>query len=234
MKRKKKVTAAVLAANRANAQSSTGPKSERTKSTTAHNTQRHGILTRKVVLNEVEEKEYRRVRRAWKEYFHPRGELERFLVEEVTQTSWKLGITEGLETAELSRRQDVRDEIDGVFHGQIKLPVSDWDLPVDRGWDCERIVVRALAGNDEKNSNTWRGPAVVQNQVVPAIEKSYDSHKREGGHLEVQAVLGSSLATMTRYRSALKRDFYSAIDRLRVAQAERRENEKQRTKYLIA
>jgi hypothetical protein len=233
MGHKKQVTDAVRSANRANSQRSPGP-GERGKSTSSHNATRHGILTRKVTLNEDEKKEYQRVRRAWKKYFHPRGELERFLVEEVTQTSWKLGITEGLETAELSRRQDVRDEIDGVFHGQFKLPVSDWDLPVDRGWDCERIVVRALAGNDEKNSNTWRGPGVVQNQVVPAIEKSYDSHKREAGHLEVQAVLGSSLATMTRYRSALKRDFYSAIDRLRVAQAERRKNEKQRTNYLIA
>jgi len=187
---------------------------------------RHGILVRKVVLDADEEQEYQRVWQSWEKHYQPKGTLEQFLVEEVTTIAWKLGITEGIETLELSRRQDVRDGIGGVFNGELKLPVSDWDLPVDRGWDCERIVVRALAGNDQRNSNTSRRPGVWQNQVLNAVQISDNSHHQEGGHLEIQAVLGSSLDTMTRYRSALKRDFYRAIETLRTVQAERREGEK--------
>lgn len=226
MSHKKNVTEAVRAANQANAQSSTGPRTEEGKSMTCHNALRHGILTRRVVLEDDERREYRRLWHFWNDYYHPKGGVEQFLVEEVTNTSWKLGITESIEILELSRRQDVRDGIDGVFHGELELPVSDWDLPVDRGWDCERIVVRALAGDDRGNSNTSRGPAVWQGQVVNAVQNSQNSHHRAGGHLEVHAVLGSSLETMTRYRSALKRDIYRAFKTLRVEQAKRRKGKK--------
>jgi hypothetical protein len=97
---------------------------------------------------------------------------------------------------------------------------------VGGAWDCERIVVRALAGNDQRKSNTSRGPVVCQNQVVNKAQAVHNSQNQEGGHLEIQAVLGGSLDTMTRYRSALKRDFYRAIEMLHTVQAERREGEK--------
>lgn len=221
MKHKKTVTEAVLDASRDNAQFSTGPRTEKGKSTTSQNALRHGILARKMVLSEDEEKDYQRIWQSWNTFCDPTEQLEQSLVEEITNVSWKLGITEGLETRELLRRQHVRDGIDGVFHKELKLPVSDYDLPLDRGWDCERILVRALAGNDQGNSNTSRGPAVFQNQVVNAVQTSQNSHQQKGGHLEVQAVLGSSLETMARYRSQLKRDFYRAVDKLREVQAER-------------
>jgi len=224
MKHKKTVNDAVRAANRANAQSSTGPRTEKGKSTTSRNALRHGILAKRVVFSTDEERvEYETTWQRWNGYFHPIGALEEFFVEEVANTHWKLGITEGLETRELSQRQDVCDGIGGLFNGELKLPVSDWDLPVDRGWDCERIVVRAIAADDQENSNTSHGPGVLQGQVINTVRTSQNNHHQSGGHLEVQAVLGSSLDTMTRYRSALKRDLYRAIETLRTIQAERRE-----------
>jgi hypothetical protein len=225
MKHEKKVTEAVLAANRDNAKSSTGPRTEKGKATTSRNALRHGILARRMVLSEDEQREYHRTWQSWKEFYHPIGDEEEFLVEEITNVSWKLGITEGIETRELLRRLHVRDGIDRVFHKELQLPVSDWDLPVDRGWDCEQIVIRALADNDRSSSNTSRGPAVVQNQVVNAIQNSRNSHQQKGGHLEVQAVLGSSLETIARYRSPLKRDYYNATDKLHNLQKERKERE---------
>ena len=97
---------------------------------------------------------------------------------------------------------------------------------LDRGWDCKRIVVRAVAGKDESDSSTSRGPAVWQNQVISAVQKSGNHNTKEAGHLEVDAVLGSSLEKMSRYRSALMRDFYRGIEMLRVLQAERRKRER--------
>lgn len=226
MKYKKTVTDAVRAANKANAQSGKGPVTEKGKSRTCHNALRHGILTRRVTLNTEDEQEYQAAWQSWDEYYHPIGQLEQFLVEEVANIAWKLGIVESLETRELLRRQDVRDGVDAVFHSELKLPISDWDLPIDRGWDCERIVVRALAGDDTGNSNASRAPGVWQGQVVNAVRNSQNSHHQTGGRLEVQAVLGSCLDTMTRYRAALKRDLYRAIETLRTVQAERREKEK--------
>ena len=114
-------------------------------------------------------------------------------MEDIATLLWKLQISLGLEMRELSLRQDVRDEVDGVFHGELKLPISDWDLPIDRGWDCERIVVRAVAGKDQSNSSASRGPAVVQGQVVNAFQNSGNNTSQQVGHLEVEAVLGMRL-----------------------------------------
>jgi hypothetical protein len=112
------------------------------------------------------------------------------------------------------------------FHKSLELPISGHDLPLDRGWDCERLVVRAVSGKDTSNSSASRGPAVFQNQVIKAVQNSQNHDTQEAGHLEVEAVLGNSLANMTRYQSALKRELYRAIETLRKIQAERREREK--------
>jgi len=227
MKHKKTVTRAVLAANRANAQSSTGPRTKQGKSNSSCNALRHGILARKVVLDTEEQRaEFQELLQSCKTEWGPEWLIEKFLVEEIAILLWKLGITEGLETRELSLRQDVRDGVDAVFHGDLKLPISDWDLPIDKGWECERIVVRAAAGKDTSHASTSRGPAIFQNKVINAIQKSQNQDSQEAGHLEVEAVLGNSLANMTRYRSILKRDLYRAIETLRKVQAERREGKK--------
>ena len=219
MKHKKTVTGAALAANQANAQSSTGPRTERGKSNACHNALQHSILAKRIVLETDEERaEFQKLFQSCNAEFGPEGLLERFLVEEIATLLWKLQIALGLETRELSLRQDVRDQVDGVFHSDLKLPISDWDLPIDRGWECERIVVRAVAGKDETNSSASRGPEVFQNQIISAIQKSQKHNSQEAGHLEVEAVLGSSLEKMTRYQSALKRDLYRAIEMLRVVQ----------------
>jgi hypothetical protein len=61
--------------------------------------------------------------------------------------------------------------------------------------------------------------------VINAFQNSHNSNSQEAGHLEFEAVLGNSLANMTRYQSALKRDLYRAIEMLRKIQAERGEGE---------
>ena len=171
MKHKKTVTGAVLAANRANAQSSTGPRTERGKSNTRHNALKHGILAKKVALETDEERaEFEDLFESCKVEFGPEGLLETFLVEEIATLFWKLQRALGLETQELSGLYDVRHQVDTVFHGDLKLPISEWDIPIDSSWYCERIVVRAVASKDDTNSNASRGPAVFQNQIISAVQ----------------------------------------------------------------
>ena len=52
-------------------------------------------------------------------------------------------------------------------------------------------------------------------------EKSGNQNDEVGGRLEIHAVLGSALETMTRYQAAVKRDLYRAMETLRKFQAER-------------
>jgi hypothetical protein len=222
MKDKKTVTGAVLAANRANAQSSTGPKTKQGKSNSSYNALTHGILARKVILETAEQRaEFQKLLQSCETDCVPEGVIEKFLVEEIATIFWKLGITEGLQAKELLRRQELSDDVDSIFHTGLELPISNYDLPLDRGWDCERIVVRAVAGKDNRNSSASRGPAVFQGQIISAIQKSQNNNSQEADHLEIEAVLGSALESITRYQAKLKRDLYRAIEALRQVQAER-------------
>ena len=114
--------------------------------------------------------------------------------------------------------------MDGIFHNALELPISKYDLPLDRGWECERMTVRAVAAKDQRHSDTMHGPGVVQGQVVHALKSSRNSDHQEVDHLEIEAVMGSTLESMTRYQAKLKRDFYRAIEQLRKMQGREGEN----------
>jgi hypothetical protein len=216
MTHKKSVSDAVRAANLANAQSSTGPRTEQGKSNSSNNAVRHGILARKVVLDTEEQRaEFLELCQHCKTELRPKGLIEKFIVEEIATLLWKLGIAEFLEVRELLRRQELSDDVDSIFNEDLELPISGYDLPLDRGWDCERMVVRAVAGTDKRYSATTCGPRVFQGKIIHFLKGRENNDDHEVDHLE----------SMTRYQAKLKRDFYRAIDTLRKMQAERREGE---------
>lgn len=227
MKHKKRVTKAVLEANQANSKSSTGPTTKEGKARSSRNALRHGILARKITFEDkAHRRAYRAIRKSWKKQFNPHGRLERFLVEEIALISWKLGIVEALEVEDLLRRENAPVGIQKVFHNfDLKLPVSHSDLPLDRVWDCERVVVHGVTGEDSSSAHTLRVPAVVQNRALSGTQSSRSSNNHGNSHLEIQAVMGSTLQTVSRYRSMLKRDLYHALQELRNVQSARQKTE---------
>jgi hypothetical protein len=121
MKNRKAVTEAVLAANRANAKSSTGPRTERGKAASNRNAVRHGILATKIVLETDDERaEFQALVQSCDAGFEPNGFLEQLLVEEVATTLWKLRTALGLEVRELSSRQNLRDRGQEIANSRNK------------------------------------------------------------------------------------------------------------------
>jgi hypothetical protein len=178
-----------------------------------------------VLETDAERTEFKSLFQRCQDELRPEGLLEKVLMEEIAITLWKLRITIRLESKELSLSQeDLRDPIGDVFHSDLELPISDWDL-VDKGWNCERIIVRAVAGKDVIYSTASRGPTVYQGKVLDKLLTSRNQNSQQAGHLEVEAVLVSSLDKLTRYQSALRRDLYRAIETLRSLQVERRHRE---------
>jgi hypothetical protein len=82
-----------------------------------------------------------------------------------------------------------------------------------------------VSDSTKLDSNASHRPEVIQNKVFSDFLKSTNNQEKEAGHLEVEAVLASSLASPTRYRSGLKRDLYKANEMLRAAQKNRRDRE---------
>jgi len=226
MHHKKTVTDAVRHANRSNSQLSTGPKTNQGKAHSSKNAVRHGILSRNIVLETHEQRaEFRELWHRCRKDARPKGLREKFVVEEITTISWKLGIVEPLVVRELLRRQELSDGVDNIFLKELKLPISDYDLPLDRGWDCERMVVRAVAGKDQRRSDTTVGPRVFQGQIIHALKSTENTDHQHVDHLEIEAVMGNTLENLTRYQTKLKHDLYRAMDELRKLQADRRERE---------
>jgi hypothetical protein len=90
---------AQLAANRANAQLSTGPTSQAGRATSSLNAVKTGLTGRTVLLPTDDAPEYERHLRAYTDEFSPVGQRESDLVQSIADTMWRLKRIPSLEAA---------------------------------------------------------------------------------------------------------------------------------------
>ena len=96
-------SAAQLAANRANAQLSTGPNTPEGKSKVSLNAVKTGLTGRTVLLPSEDAALYERHILAYQEEFQPVGQHEADLVQSIADSAWRLGRIPGLELAIYAR-----------------------------------------------------------------------------------------------------------------------------------
>jgi len=206
MKIKKTVTEKVIAANRANAAKTPGP---RDTSTLNQNPLQHGLLAKYLLFeNEEETEEFSRLLDELNDEHQPAGPTERVLIEEIAVCVWKLRTANGWENQELANRREaskaiLRTVAENYDGGQLPLfEQGDGSRSAAQlGWDCQELVVRTGTRNSEQESGS----------------SSRDKNGKVG-HVQIEAKLNTSLDTILRYQSALKRDFYRAIATLRALQ----------------
>ncbi len=83
------LTDAQLASNRANAQLSTGPKTEEGKARFSQNATRHGLYSTKLLLPHEDAQTLATLRRSYEHRLRPTDELEQSCVEEMVASTWK-------------------------------------------------------------------------------------------------------------------------------------------------
>lgn len=88
--------------NRANAQHSTGPKTEAGKKKSSLNSLRHGLTSQTVVVPPEDLKAYQRHLRSFLDEYHPSGATESHLVQALADCSWRLNRILALETKVLA------------------------------------------------------------------------------------------------------------------------------------
>ena len=81
---------AQMAANRLNAQKSTGPRTAEGKAVVAQNAVKHGLLAREGVLRGEDGEEYEMHREALLEELNPTGALEVILAARIVDLTWRL------------------------------------------------------------------------------------------------------------------------------------------------
>jgi len=98
------------AVNRANAQRSTGPRSESGKQRSSMNALRHGLTSQTALLPSEDPDAYRRHADEFFNEYQPEGSTEKQLVRELADTSWRLNRVPAIEAALLQRASDPATE----------------------------------------------------------------------------------------------------------------------------
>lgn len=204
---KKTMTDKALAANKANAEKSTGPH-DSTKS--SRNAIKHGLLSSHLhFTSEEHRQQFQELIEELDRDYEPDSAVERMLVEEVATCFAKLGRAGGWAEQELAKRREgaeaflkqVRENDDGR---KMLLFDSRWsNTPAQLGWDLEQLVVQnGTRGIERQQTNTSRDTTADQ--------------------VQIEARLTSSLDTTLRYQAAIKRDLYKALATLHEIQKQRK------------
>jgi hypothetical protein len=101
--------------NRANAQHSTGPKTEAGKRRSSQNALRHGFTGQLVVMPDEDLEIYQSHLQSFHDEYHPQGATEENLVQALADVSWRLNRVAALETNLLSISYTPRDLVDGLL-----------------------------------------------------------------------------------------------------------------------
>ncbi len=111
-----------LAANRANAQHSTGPKSESGRATSSLNALKTGLTGRTVLMPAEDAIEYQNYMQAHQDLYKPVGILECDFVQSIADTAWRLRRISSLEHATFSSgRIEFAEEFQGSDPALIDL-----------------------------------------------------------------------------------------------------------------
>ncbi len=123
----KTMSPAQVAANRRNAQKSTGPKSVNGKAVAKMNALKHGVLAQTVVVRGQQFKEsagdFKKLCREFYADLQPAGPLEEMLVDQIVQASWRLRRARSAESGEIALSVD-----EGHWQRQRMHPRQQWTL----------------------------------------------------------------------------------------------------------
>ena len=122
---KKQISEAQLAANRANAQRSTGP-SPSSFAKTCQNALKHGLTGRAVVLPGEDGALYEARLLAYQKEFQPVGPEETELLQSIVDVRWRLGRIPGLETATLVVGRKTLTEEDPQLVAECDSVTLEW------------------------------------------------------------------------------------------------------------
>src|SRR6266550_2233910 len=98
-----------IAANRANAQKSTGPKTPEGRAAVACNALKHGLTARQIVIDTESQPEFDEIARSFEDDLQPVGSLETSLVQQMVCAHWRLRRARQLETDFLDVRMEYFD-----------------------------------------------------------------------------------------------------------------------------
>src|SRR5215216_5566750 len=98
-----------MAANRANAHKSTGPKTPEGKAAAKRNAVKHGILSREVLVSGEDHQELTALQEWFEKDLQPVGPMEVMLMGQIVATHWRLRRVLAAESGEIKREAELKE-----------------------------------------------------------------------------------------------------------------------------
>ena len=223
----KRVTEKQLAANRANAQHSTGPRTPEGKAASRYNALTHGILARAVIpeaLAPCEAQEaFEKVLDALTETFAPDGAVEELLVQQVAVAYWRLARLYRAEGGEIARRRNdterdlaLADAWAGAssFAGRLKAEEEALVAAMRNRRTLRTFVLARLPNLKGTDNNRIMQAA---QQLLAEVREQRDALQRRRQAIEEASRSLPSIDTAikyARYETALQNQLDRALSRL--------------------
>ena len=192
-----------IAANRANALHSTGPRTPEGKAAVRNNALRHGLLARDVVLPEEDLDAFEDLLNQVRADLSPVGPIEELLVDRVVSFMWRLGRSVRAETA--------------LFDWRVR------ELQVSRLAAQVRSHESTLADFSFPSHITDK---VAHTEATEALARAKDERDRDavllGRAVDADAKESDALGKLARYERSLERSLFRTLDELRQLQDRRR------------
>jgi hypothetical protein len=234
MTRAKRLSEKQLAANRANALKSTGPRTPEGRAISRWNALQHGVLARAVIPPALEQYESRDefsfLLQTLHEDLDPRSALEEMLVERIATSYWRLARLLRAEAGLIAERQDTREQdvlrkqiLSGADSQSTKLSPAITALA--RVMDSPKRLRASLVAEDER----WRN-ASDQDLRVAAEERLTNLRQQEEQTKARKVAIEQAQRSIpflkdalsfARYEAALERQIYRALAALERLQRQR-------------
>jgi hypothetical protein len=158
-------TPAQIRANRENAQRSTGPRTEASKQTTRLNALKHGLAATLLVLSDEDATKFDALRAQLIADYEPAGETERMLVEELTQSWFRLQRARAHETRVLDDSIQHDDAYNPLF-----MNVLRYSTAAQRGFHQAHRELRAVQAERRKLEQSGQAqPQAAEKEKVMAV-----------------------------------------------------------------
>jgi len=175
--------------NRANAQHSTGPKSEAGKATASRNATRHGLTAKQVVINGEDQEAYEALRRDLIDAYQPANAAETMLVEEIAQGFWRLQRARALEAEQFNLCCAGADPIIGFNSGN-----ADFERLRRYMTSIERAYHRAIEQLEKTQAARKKNPPTPPtSNVIGFVSQNLPVRNHFQMHNSIQSPDRSSL-----------------------------------------
>jgi hypothetical protein len=175
------------AANRRNAQRSTGPKSEAGRITSSRNSLRHGLTADKFLLSDEQAEDFEALRKSLMEDFAPIGEVEIQLAGYMIINLWRLKRVPRFEQTlfEVSEGQKPGDAF--IRNAPAIATCTRYEASISR--DLQRSAIQLERLQARRRGEAVPAPIAVNVTVTDGIEAEFSATQAQQPELHVTEVI---------------------------------------------